>query len=45
MALVGVVMSKVYIFQTDPTFKDIRLGSVSDLLIYGLPFAFAFSVF
>lgn len=45
LALVGVVMSKVYIFQTDASFKDIRLGSITDLLIYGLPFAFVFSVY
>jgi hypothetical protein len=44
LLLVSVVMNKVYIFQTHDSFKDIRLGNISEMLIYGLLFAVVFSV-
>jgi hypothetical protein len=43
--IVGALLfQKVYIFQTNPHFDDIKVGSVTDMLIYGLPFAVVFSV-
>lgn len=44
--IVGALLfQKVYIFQTNPHFDDIKVGSVTDMLIYGLPFAVVFSLF
>jgi hypothetical protein len=41
----GVVLfKKLYIFQTDDYFLNIRKGNISEMLIYGIPYAFIFSV-
>ena len=43
--IVGAILfQKVYTFQTNPHFDDIKAGTVTDMLIYGLPFAVVFSV-
>jgi hypothetical protein len=44
LALVSVVMSKLYVFQTHEYFKDVRLGSIYDFLMFSLPFAAVFTV-
>lgn len=44
LALVSVVMSKLYVFQTHQYFKDVRLGSIYDFLVFSLPFAAVFTV-
>ena len=38
------LFNKVYIFQTHPHFETVRQGNLSEMLIYGLPFAFVFTV-
>lgn len=43
--LVVVVISKIYIYQTHDYFKSIRLGSINDILSFGLAAALVCSVF
>jgi hypothetical protein len=44
LALVSIVMKKVYIFQTHDYFKDIRMGSFWEITVFGSLFAIVFSV-
>jgi hypothetical protein len=40
----AVLFKKVYQFQTDEKYKDIRCGNLSDLIIYGLSIAVLYTV-
>jgi hypothetical protein len=40
----SILMNKVYIFQTHPHFDNIRQGNISEMITYGLPYAFVFTV-
>lgn len=44
LIVASILFNKVYIFQTHDYFKEIRKGSIYDLIMYSLPFAVAFAV-
>jgi len=39
-----ILFQKVYVFQTHPHFENTRKGNITEMLMYGLPYAFVFSV-
>jgi hypothetical protein len=39
-----VLLKKVYVFQTSPYFEKIRMGTLSEVLLYGIPFSVLFTV-
>lgn len=44
LGLATILLKKVYSFQTLPYFEKIRMGNLTEILSFGLPFAFLFSV-
>jgi hypothetical protein len=44
LVVAALLFRKVYIFQTHDHFASVREGNVTEMLLYGLPFAVLFTV-